>query len=69
MTVKNIVFGEATEVNTNPGFDKDGLLGMAWPDIANQGITVVFQQMIDQGVVDEWILFEQVHTVELIAHE
>ena len=30
----------------------DGVLGMAWPDLEDNNMTVVFQQMIDQGVVD-----------------
>ena len=50
MTVKNVVFGEATEVDNR--FQIDGLFGMAWPAIAEDGMSVVFQQMIDQGVVD-----------------
>ena len=51
LTVKNTVFGEAIKVH-NDGNDVDGILGMAWPDIAEEGMSVVFQQMIDQGVVD-----------------
>ena len=31
----------------------DGILGMGWRDITQQDMSVVFQQMIDQGLVDE----------------
>ena len=54
-------FGEAVYKN-GPNFEKDGILEMAWLDIAEPGITVVFQQMIDQGV----ILSEQVRMVIII---
>ena len=30
----------------------DGILGMAWPSVAEEGMSVLFQQMIDQGLVD-----------------
>ena len=53
MTVKNIVFGEATIVYSVGGRDIDGILGMAWPDSGQQGMSVVFQEMIEQEVVDE----------------
>ena len=50
MTVKGVVFGEATTVNNIGQYD--GILGMAWPDGLHGDMSVVFQQMIDQGVVD-----------------
>ena len=31
----------------------DGILGMAWPGMDQQGMSVVFQEMIEQEVVDE----------------
>ena len=75
LTVKNIVFGEATVVNSG-GKNMDGILGMAWPEIAEQGMSVVFQQMIDQGLVDEpvfgfylnrYILFYNVLTIKQLS--
>ena len=53
MTVKNQIFGEAIQ---QPGTafvaaKFDGILGMAWPRIAEDGVTPVFQEMIAEGVV------------------
>ena len=70
LTVKNIVFGEATEVNGHL-LNSDGILGMGWPELAEPGITVVFQQMIDQGVVDTpvfgFYLNRYLHTAQCYA--
>ena len=55
LTVKQVVFGEAVDIRSisipNPS---DGILGMAWPGAPGEDkdMSVVFQQMIDQGVVD-----------------
>ena len=56
LTVKQVVFGEALDIHILNDFQNpsDGILGMAWPGLNNvKGMSVVFQQMIDQGVVDE----------------
>ena len=52
LTVKKQVFGEATLIVDNPG-PTDGILGMAWPAIAVDGVTPVFQQMMAEGVVQD----------------
>ena len=52
LTVNEVTFGEATYISSTAKGPTDGILGMAWPAIAEQGMSVVFQQMIDQGVVD-----------------
>ena len=55
LTVKNQVFGEATVqpgqafVNTKA----DGILGMAWPAIAEDEVTPVFNNMVIQNLVSE----------------
>ena len=46
-----MVFGEATKITISMADPIDGVLGMAW-DLVNNNMSVVFQQMIDQGVVD-----------------
>ena len=55
LKVKNQVFGEAI---TQPGTafvnaKADGILGMAWPEIAVDKVTPVFQNMVAQNVVTE----------------
>ena len=49
------MFGEAV---TQPGeafvnTKADGILGMAWPELAVDGVTPVFQNMVAQKVVSE----------------
>ena len=55
MSVKNIAFGEATKVSTGEGggVKIDGFFGLALSNQAQPNMSVVFQQMIDQGVVDK----------------
>ena len=53
MTIKNVIFGEARVRGITGLIIADGILGMAWPDLGEPGVTVIFQQMIDQGLVDE----------------
>lgn len=55
MTVKGQLFGEALK---EPGYTFvaakfDGILGMGFPTIAVTGATPVFNNMIDQGLVEE----------------
>ena len=48
-----MVFGEATNISHFSMPDPiDGVLGMGWPYFEKSSMSVVFQQMIDQGVVD-----------------
>ena len=48
-----MVFGEATERDSLSKPDPiDGVFGMGWIDLLNKNMSVVFRQMIDQGVVD-----------------
>lgn len=55
ITVKNQVFGEAIDQPGETFVDArfDGILGMAWPDIAEDGVTPVFQNMMSQGLVSQ----------------
>ena len=50
-----MVFGEAIEIHsTSIPTPPDGILGMAWPNITEiKGMSVVFLQLFEQGVVDE----------------
>lgn len=55
LTVKKQVFGEAID---QPGdafvnSKADGILGMAWPEIAVDGVTPVFQNMVAEGAVNQ----------------
>ena len=54
LIVKQVIFGEAMNIESISVPDPtDGILGMSWPDLSEvKGMSVVFQQMIDQGVVD-----------------
>ena len=52
LTVNGVIFGEATYIESSSIGPSDGILGMGWPSISEPGMSVVFQQMIDQGVVD-----------------
>ena len=47
-----MVFGEATNISISMPDPIDGILGMGWPGVVNNNMSIVFQQMIDQGVVD-----------------
>ena len=53
MGVKNQVFGEAIDQPGKTFVDArfDGIMGMAWPAIAEDGVTPVFQNMISQNLV------------------
>jgi cathepsin D len=53
ISVKNQVFGEATQQPGSTFIDDkfDGILGMAWPSIAVDQVTPVFQNMVSQGLV------------------
>ena len=53
MTVKNQIFGEAIQQPGKSFVDArfDGILGMAWPKIAEDNVVPVFQEMINEGVV------------------
>ena len=52
------VFGEATALgngdNLLPSYAElyDGVVGMAWPSIAADGVTPFFQQLMAEGVID-----------------
>ena len=50
MTSKHQLFGEAVEIDVYN--TADGILGMAWPSIAVDGVTPVFQQLMAEGVID-----------------
>ena len=48
-----MVFGEATNISSSMPDPIDGILGMGWPGaVNNNNMSIVFQQMIDQGVLD-----------------
>ena len=53
MAVKNQMFAEATKQPGSTFVDDkfDGILGMAWPEIAVDRVTPVFQNMVKQGLV------------------
>ena len=53
MTVKNQMFGEATEQPGEAFVDSrfDGILGMAFPKIAVDGVPPVFHEMVIENVV------------------
>lgn len=54
-TIKNVYFGEM-ETIIGTGFDQgkfDGILGMAWRSISSDDLEPVFNQMYDQGLVDD----------------
>ena len=60
LTVKGVVFGEATNISSSMPDPIDGILGMGWPGaVNNNNMSIVFQQMIDQGVLE--CLFQQDH--------
>ena len=50
LTIKNVVFAEAIVVNN--GLKLDGVLGMAWPINETHDMSAVFQQMIDEKLID-----------------
>jgi hypothetical protein len=56
-TVENVLFAEITDVSGLGLAFKlgkfDGILGLAFPSISVNGVPVVFEMMIDQGLVDE----------------
>ena len=54
LAVKQVIFGEAINIESYSVPDSsDGIFGMSWPELSEvKGMSVVFQQMIDQGVVD-----------------
>ena len=53
--MKNQVFGEATKQPGETFVDAkfDGILGMAWPQIAEDKVVPVFQNMIAQNLVSK----------------
>ncbi len=55
MTVKNQMFGEATKQPGEAFVDSkfDGILGMAFPSIAVDGVPPVFHEMVIEKVVDK----------------
>ena len=50
LTYKHQIFGEAMGIDMNN--TADGILGMAWPSIAESGATPFFQQLMAEGVID-----------------
>ena len=55
LNVKKQVFGEAVD---QPGdafvnSKADGIMGMAWPEIAVDNVTPVFQNMVSEGGVSD----------------
>ena len=58
LATKKQVFGEATALgngdNLLPYYAElyDGVVGMAWPSIAEDGVTPFFQQLMAEGVID-----------------
>ena len=55
--MKNQVFGEAVQQPGETFVDSrfDGILGMAWPSIAEDNVIPVFQNMITQNLVSKGI--------------
>ena len=54
MEVKGQVFGEATRLGAIFDDSKyDGIMGMAWPSLAADGMTPLFQNMISEKVVSK----------------
>ena len=58
LAVSKQVFGEATALgngdNLLPSYAElyDGVVGMAWPSIAADGVIPLFQQLMAEGVID-----------------
>jgi len=55
LCVKGQVFGEATKQPGETFVDAkfDGILGMAYPSIAEDGVTPVFYNMVSQNLVND----------------
>ena len=52
--INKVTFGEMTSISSGfNGMQFDGLLGLAWPSIASDNVTPVFQYLYEQGLVED----------------
>ena len=51
LSVKGVIFGEATIFEEQVEDQTDGILGLSLPELDFNGMSMVFQQMVDQGML------------------
>jgi hypothetical protein len=52
--IEKVTFGSMTSISSGfNGMQFDGLLGLAWPAIASDNVTPVFQYLYEQGLVED----------------
>jgi hypothetical protein len=53
--IKGVTFGEMTSISGQSFVQgkADGILGMAWPSIAEDKVPLIFETMFEQGLIDD----------------